>query len=64
MVVDAFRAHGVTLHVDPQHTAIPVRRVIVPDWPSEYSAAPGFDDPSCTGPDAVLSSTSGSSPGC
>jgi peptidase M66-like protein len=52
-VVDAFAAHGVTLHIDPQHTAIPERRVIVPDWPSEYSRAPGFDDPACTGPDAV-----------
>jgi len=53
MVVDAFRAHGVTLHIDPQHTAIPERTVIVPDWPSEYASTPGFDDPSCTGPDAV-----------
>jgi hypothetical protein len=53
LVVDAFRRHGVTLHIDPQHAAIPARQVIVPDWPSEYSRTPGFDDPSCTGPDAV-----------
>jgi streptogramin lyase len=53
MVVDAFKAHGVTLHIDPQHTAIPARRVIVPDWHSAYASSPGFDDPSCTGPDAV-----------
>jgi hypothetical protein len=54
LVVDAFKAHGVTLHIDPQHAAIPARRVIVPDWPSFYARQPGFDDPSCTGPDAVL----------
>jgi streptogramin lyase len=56
-VVDAFRAHGVILHIDPQHTAIPARRVIVPDWPSEYARLPGIDDPSCTGPDAVRFTT-------
>jgi streptogramin lyase len=54
MVVDAFKAHGVTLHIDPQHAAIPAHSVIVPDWPSEYASSPGFDSPSCTGPDAVL----------
>jgi hypothetical protein len=54
MVVDAFGAHGVTLHIDPQHTAIPAHQVIVPDWQSNYAATPGFDSPSCTGPDAVL----------
>ena len=54
MVVDAFRAHGVTLHIDPQHTAIPAHRVIVPDWQSQYVWTSAFDDPSCTGPDAVL----------
>ncbi|HEX3454969.1 MAG TPA: hypothetical protein VHS03_10095, partial [Gaiellaceae bacterium] len=47
------KAHGVTLHIDPQHTAIPLQAVIVPDWLSGYSQTPGFDDPSCTGPDAV-----------
>ena len=52
LVVDAFKAHGVTLHIDPQHTAIPARAVIVPDWGS-YAIEPGFDDPACTGPDAV-----------
>jgi streptogramin lyase len=54
MVVDAFKAHGVTLHIDPQHTAIPAHAAIVPDWQSRYASTPGFDDPSCTGPDAVL----------
>jgi hypothetical protein len=53
MAVDAFRAHGVTLHIDPQHTAIPEQEAIVPDWPSGYARTPGIDDPSCTGPDAV-----------
>ncbi|HYM24711.1 MAG TPA: hypothetical protein VEU08_15945, partial [Vicinamibacterales bacterium] len=53
MVVDLFKTHGVTLHIDPQHSAIPAHRVIVPDWQSFYAATPGFDDPSCTGPDAV-----------
>jgi hypothetical protein len=53
MVVDAFKAHGVTLHIDPQHTAIPARAVIVPDWQSAYASRAGFDDPSCTGADAV-----------
>ena len=57
MVVDAFKTHGVTLHIDPQHTAIPAHTVIVPDWPSNYASQPGFDDPACTGPDAVLFST-------
>jgi hypothetical protein len=52
-VVDSFRAHGVTLHIDPHHTAIPAHEVIVPDWPGVYASQPGFDDPSCTGPDAV-----------
>ena len=28
MVVEAFRRHGVTLHVDPVHNAIPERKVI------------------------------------
>jgi hypothetical protein len=56
IVVDAFKAHGVTLHVDPQHTAIPRHDVIVPDWPGLYASArnPGFDNPDCTGADAVL----------
>ena len=45
-VVDAFKTHGVTLHIDPHHTAIPGNRVIVPDWPSEYPHLSGFDDPS------------------
>jgi len=53
MVVDAFKAHGVTLHIDPKHTAIPAQSVIVPDWQSVYASTPGYDDPSCTGPDAV-----------
>ena len=53
LVVDSFKAHGVTLHIDSQHTAIPERKVVVPDWPSEYASRPGFDDPACTGSDAV-----------
>jgi hypothetical protein len=53
MVVEAFKAHGVTLHIDPQHTAIPAHAVIVPDWESAYASRPGFDDSSCTGPGAV-----------
>jgi hypothetical protein len=50
IVVDAFKRHGVTLHIDPQHTAIPLHSVIVFDAPgnSVYSF-----DPACTGPDAV-----------
>ena len=53
IVIDAFAAHGVTLHIDPQHSAIPEHKVIVPDWQSEYATVPGFDALSCTGPDAV-----------
>jgi len=50
IVVDSFRQHGVILHIDPQHTAIPLHSVIVFDAPgnSVYSF-----DPACTGPDAV-----------
>jgi hypothetical protein len=50
IVVDSFRRHGVILHIDPQHTAIPLHEVIVFDAPgnSIYSF-----DPACTGPDAV-----------
>lgn len=50
IVVDSFRRHGVILHVDPQHTAIPLHSVIVFDAPGNrvYSF-----DPACTGPDAV-----------
>jgi hypothetical protein len=54
MVMDAFKAHGVALHIDPQHTAIPAHAVIVPDWQGQWASEPGFDDPACTGPDAVL----------
>jgi hypothetical protein len=50
LVIAAFKAHGVTLHIDPQHTAIPEQKVIVPDWPSPD---PPSAAPSCTGPDAV-----------
>lgn len=53
LVIAAFKAHGVTLHIDPLHTPIPGHAVIVPDWQSEYASAPGFDNSSCTGPDAV-----------
>jgi hypothetical protein len=50
IVVDAFKRHGVILHIDPQHTAIPLHSVIVFDAPGNpiYSF-----DPACTGPDAV-----------
>ena len=43
LVVEAFRRQGITLHIDPQHTAIPERRVVTP----------GPVDPACAGPDAV-----------
>jgi hypothetical protein len=49
IVVDSFKRHGVILHIDPQHTAIPLHSVIVLDEPGvQYSF-----DPACTGPDAV-----------
>ena len=50
IVVDSFKRHGVILHIDPQHTAIPLHSVIVFDAPGNpyYSF-----DPACTGPDAV-----------
>jgi streptogramin lyase len=51
-VVDAFAGHGVTLHIDPEHTAIPAHKVLVPDW-GQYAQAPGSDAAPCTGPDAV-----------
>ena len=48
MVVDAFAAQGLTLHIDPIHNAIPGRRVIIPDydpwWPTTQA---------CVGSDAV-----------
>jgi len=48
-IVDAFRAQGLTLHIDPQHTAIPGRLVLV------FDDGIGFYtfDPACTGGDAV-----------
>ena len=39
LVVEAFRAHGITLHIDPQHTAIPETDVLV--------FSPGFDPSQC-----------------
>jgi hypothetical protein len=48
-VVEAFRAQGLTLHIDPIHNAIPGRQVIIPDFYAYWmnpSAA-------CVGPDAV-----------
>jgi hypothetical protein len=33
IVVDAFKRHGVILHIDPQHTAIPLHEAIVFDPP-------------------------------
>jgi hypothetical protein len=50
IVVDAFRRHGVILHIDPQHTAIPLHSVIVFDAPGNQNYS---FDPACTGPDAV-----------
>ncbi len=43
MVVEAFRRHGITLHIDPQHTEIPERQVT--------TIQPV--NPACAGPDAV-----------
>ena len=43
IVVEAFRRHGITLHIDPVHSAIPERKVI--------TLQPV--NPSCAGPDAV-----------
>jgi hypothetical protein len=51
MAVNAFKRHGVTLHIDPRNTAIPESKVIVPDWPGGHGLV--STDPSCTGPDAV-----------
>src|SRR5262245_39095513 len=54
LVVDAFRRHGVILHIGPSHNAIPWHEVIIPDFiPLQAS----FFSPSCTGPDAVRYST-------
>ena len=49
-VVDALKAHGVTLHIDPKHAAIPGHSVIVPDFPGGGLVS---SDPSCAGTDAV-----------
>src|SRR5262245_30408725 len=50
MVVDAFRKHGVALHIDPQHNAIPEHQVVVLDVPgSPFTSM----DPNCAGSDAV-----------
>jgi hypothetical protein len=50
LVVDAFARHGVTLHIDPIHNAIPEHQVIVLDVPgSLYTSL----DPNYAGPDAV-----------
>src|SRR5215470_9001093 len=48
-VVDAFAAQGLTLHIDPEHNAIPGHQVLIPDF------YPGWSNPSqdCVGPDAV-----------
>src|SRR5947207_4410541 len=43
MVVEAFRRHGITLHIDPIHNAIPERQVV--------TLQPV--NPACAGPDAV-----------
>jgi len=50
LVVDAFARHGVSLHIDPSHNAIPEHQVIVLDVPgSLYTSL----DPNFAGPDAV-----------
>lgn len=48
-VVTAFRAQGLTLHIDPIHNAIPGHQVVYPDF------YPDWTNPSvaCVGPDAV-----------
>jgi Peptidase M66 len=48
-VVDAFAKQGLTLHIDPQHEAIPGHQVLIPDF------YPDWTNPSkaCVGPDAV-----------
>jgi hypothetical protein len=48
-VVDAFAAQGLTLHIDPEHNAIPGHQVLIPDF------YPDWSNPSqaCVGPDAV-----------
>jgi len=43
LVIEAFRRHGVTLHIDPVHNAIPERKVV--------TLRPV--NPTCAGPDAV-----------
>jgi hypothetical protein len=48
LVVNAYAAQGIVLHVDPQHTAILGHRVIVPDFPDFPP-----EDPFCVGTDAV-----------
>jgi hypothetical protein len=50
MVVDAFRQHGVILHIDPQHDALPWHEVIIPDF---IPLPASFFSPACTGSDAV-----------
>jgi hypothetical protein len=45
LVVDAFAAHGIDLHIDPQHAAIPEHKVLIPDFaPSKgYDCGPAND---------------------
>jgi len=45
LVVDAFAAHGIQLHIDPAHAAIPAHRIIIPDFIPGFpkNACPGFD---------------------
>ena len=48
MVVDAFAAQGLTLHIDPVHKAIPGHLVVIPDfypaWKNASKACVGSDD--------------------
>jgi hypothetical protein len=49
LVVNAFRRHGVILHIDPQHNVIPYHEVVVPDWNPAWQGV----STACTGTDAV-----------
>src|SRR5690349_22213845 len=49
MVVNAFAAQGLTLHIDPVHNAIPGHQVIIPDFYPAWKNA----SKACVGSDAV-----------
>ena len=52
LVVNAYAAQGIILHIDPQHTAIPGHLDLIPDF-SDYPPQPSF----CSGTDAANFST-------